>query len=130
ASRGRNGRDIDSDHVVENGTVDKAGGADTGRSKFDGARVALDVVDKSIEPINKQIAARDQNCRLVRNQHYGGKIVLKIVDRMLVERHVDGIRAAAEDERVAIGRRLRDMGGTEHSASASDVFNDDLLPHD
>ncbi len=49
---------------------------------------------------------------------------------MLVERHVDGIRAAAEDERVAIGRPLRDMGGTEHSASAGDVFNDDLLPHD
>ena len=53
----------------------------------------------------------------------------RIVERLLAveRRHGGHRRAAAEQERVAVGRRLGDTIGAGHAARAADVLDDHLL---
>jgi len=76
---------------------------------------------------NGQIVARDQERGLIRDQHYRREIGREIVERIFVERLVDGVGAAAENELVAVRRRLRHARGADHSSGAADVLDDHLL---
>ena len=115
---------------IEHRAIDAAGGADAGGTQFDGALVLLHVGNEVLQPVDRQILARDQNRRLVRDQNDGREIVLQTVSRMLVERHIDGVRPAAEDERVAVRLSADDVGRTDHAAGAGDVFDDHRLAQD
>ncbi len=58
----------------------------------------------------------------------GSKVLARVVADIAVERRVDGERAgAAEAQRVAVRRGLRDLPRRDRAAGAAAVLDDDLL---
>jgi len=104
-----------------------ARGAGTCRRHLHGRLVRARIGDELGEIADGQIVARDQERGLIRDQHYRREIGREIVERIFVERLVDGVGAAAENELVAVRRRLRHARGADHSSGAADVLDDHLL---
>ena len=80
-----------------------------------------------LQVVDRQFLARHQHGGLVGDQHDRREIGGEIVERVLVERLIDGVGAAAEHERVAVGRRLGDARRAHHAASTADILDDHLL---
>ena len=123
-------REVDADRGIEQRAIDVSGGASPGRTELHGRMVLLRIGDELLQVRNRQILARDQHHRLLGNQHDGSKIGHKVVERILVERLIDGIGSAAEHELIAVRRRLRHPGRPHHSAGAADVLDHNLLAQD
>ena len=83
----------------------------------------------SFERVRRNILARDQDARRVRELDHVREVGDRIVQRLLAvdRRHRRHRRLPAEQERVAVGRSLRDPIGAGHAARAADVLDDDLL---
>src|SRR5262249_25018737 len=67
-------------------------GADAGRPELGGFLVRLEVGDELREVVRRQILARDQDARRFRHQPDRLKIGCSIIERLLVEALVEGVR--------------------------------------
>src|SRR5262249_16754484 len=94
------------DGRVEEDAVEVAGRAGASRSHLHLGLVRARIGDEFAQVGGGQILARDQERRLIGDQDHRRKIGGKIVERILVERLVDRIGAAAEHELIAVRRRL------------------------
>ena len=105
----RDVRDLGAHGDVEQHGADMRAGAGAGRAVLHLALVGLGEGDEFGERLRREIRARDQDARRVRMQHHVLEIGGAVVERALVERLVDGEdRAARQQQRVAVGRRLGD----------------------
>jgi hypothetical protein len=83
--------------------------------------------DERRQVFDRKVLARDQHRRLIGDQHHRRQIGGEIVERVLVERLVDGVGAAAEHELIAVGRGLRHPRRADHAAGTAHIFDDHLL---
>ena len=105
--------------------------AGPGRAVLHLPLVGLGVSDKFRKRVDRKILARDQHPRRVGEQRDVLEIGDCVVERLLVERLVDGENGAAGEEHgVAVGRRLGDAARAGHAAGAGDVLDHHLLAED
>src|SRR5262249_44920009 len=84
--------------------------------------------DELPEVVGWEILAHGQYERLVGGQRNRLEIRRGVVQRLLIERLVHRVSPdIAENELVAVGRRLRYAVDAGHAAGAADVFHDDRL---
>ena len=103
-------------------------GADAGRAELHLALVRLDVGDELLEIVHRQVLAGDQDAGRFRDQSDRLEIGRGIVERLLVEALVVGVGTGiADQERVAVRRRLGDALAAGHAGRRADVFHDDRL---
>ena len=69
----------------------------------------------------------DDDVRRGGEQRHCGKILDEVVVELAVQRHIDGVRDVAHQQRVTVGRRLRRELGTDVGAGARPVVEDNLL---
>ena len=101
--------DVDADHVVQQHAAEMGGGARAGRAELHLALVRLGVGDELLEVLHRQVLARDQHDRHLRDQADRGEIGLRVVERPLVEGLGLGVGAdGADDEVVAVGGAVGD----------------------
>ncbi len=90
--------------------------------------VRLGVGDEVLKGIGRKILLRDERHGLLREQGHWGKIADGAIGQLLVNRGVKCVRAdGAEQECVAVGRRLGDTLGADNTCRGADVLDDDLL---
>ncbi len=83
------------------------------------------------ERIRREILARDEHPRRIGKQRDVFEVGHRVVERLFVERLVDGENGAArEQDRVTVGRCLGGAARPGHAARAGDVFDHDLLAED
>ncbi len=120
-------RDIDAERGIEEIAKEMAGRAGSGRGILERRLVRLGVGREFPEVFHWQILAREQDRRLLGHESDGCQVIGKIVERALVQRLIDGIGGAAENELVAVRRGLGDTRRPHHAAGAYHVLDDHLL---
>jgi len=61
------------------------------------------------------------------DHHHPGEVFFGVEGKLLVERHVGGDLKIVQQERVAVGCRLRDPVGANQGAAARDIFDNHVL---
>ena len=103
-------------------------GADAGRAELHLAFVCLDIGDELLEIVHRQVLAGNQDAWRFRYQSDRLEIGRGIVEWLLVEALVEGVGAGvADQEGVAVGRRLGHTLAAGHAGRRADVLHDDRL---
>ena len=98
------------------------------KPRWTGALVLLHVGDEVSQLSAGKLLRATKAVRIVSDQDDRRKVGLQIVDRMLIQRHVDRIRPAGEDECVAVRVRSGDVRGTGNFAGAGDASTITVWP--
>ncbi len=121
--------DVGADREIEQHAGKVRARADAGGAELRGAHIGLQVGDEPLEVVGRQALARDQRTRRFRHQADRLEVGDRVVERLLIERLIVGLGAGIADEnRVAVGRRLCDALAAGHAGRGSDVLHDDRLP--
>src|SRR6185312_10796649 len=74
-----------------------------------------------------QRLAADQHQRIAVDENDRRQVLFGVERQVLVQRDVGGDLQIVQQQRVAVGRRLRDLVGGDDGAAAADVLDDDRL---
>ena len=92
------------------------------------SRIGFGIGDELLHRIHRQLRIDDEEERRAGDHSQRHKIRRRIVGQALVHRDVDRHRRRRRhQQRVAVGRRLRDRGRADHGAGARLVLHDDRL---
>ena len=93
--------------------------------------VRLHVGDQLLQIVHRQALARDQEARRFRDHPDRLEVLGRVVGLLLVERLAVGVGAGvADQERVAVGRRLGDAAAADGAGRGADVLHHDGLAED
>jgi hypothetical protein len=96
-----------------------------GGSVIELAGILLRERDQLLERARRHARVQHEDVRRDGELRDRREIALDVVARLLVERHVRGVGAAADEQRVAVGRRARDVFRRDVAAAAGPVLDDD-----
>src|SRR5580692_625735 len=104
-----------------------AGRADAARAHIDLARIALGVSDEFRDRLGRKRRIDRHDQRRALDAGDRRDIAREAEIEIGVERGIDRARGSREQQRVAVGGRMRDRGGADIGAGAAAVLDDDLL---
>ncbi len=123
-----NMRRADPDRRVEQRAGDMRGRAGAARAELYRGLVRARMGHESRQIVRRKVRSRDQHQRRLGDQRDRREITRRVIERMLVERLVLGVRPdIAEHDLIAVGRRLGDAGGAGHAAGAAHILDHHLL---
>ena len=124
----RHMRDVDADRPVEQHAGQVRSRADARRAELHPGLVCLGVGDELPQAAHRQILARDEDARRLGGEADRREIAGRVIKRLLVERLVIGVGAGvADEEGIAVRRRLRDAHAARHAGGGADVLDHDRL---
>jgi hypothetical protein len=101
--------------------------ADAGRRHGDLAGIGLGIGDELGERLGREGGRHLHHERLGVDGGNGRDIAQEVVIELLIKRGVNGIRRGDDEERVAIGGGVGDIGGRQIAARAGAIFHHDRL---
>src|SRR5580693_3174447 len=104
-----------------------AGGSDAARAHIDLAGIALGVSDEFRDRLGRERRIDRHDQRRALDAGDRRDVARKTEIEIGVERGVDRARGAGEQQRVAVGGRMRHHGGADVGAGAAAILDDDLL---
>ncbi len=125
----RHDKVVDPAGALEQFGGEMPGGADgaDGEGHLPGA--GLGVGDQALDVGDGQVLVDRDRERRLRDQGHGDEILRDVVGHGLERHRRRGVRGGAEQQRVAVGRRLGDGVAADHAAAAGLVVHDEGLAH-
>ena len=99
--------------------------ADAGRTEAQLAGIGPHLGDQLLEVSRRQRRLDQQDIGLLGDQGHRSEIAKRVVGQFLVERWIDGQADAAQQHRIAVGRRLRDDVRAQHTPCTGAVVRHD-----
>src|SRR6267154_5807220 len=98
------------------------------RGEVDLARVAARVLEELAHTVEGRLRGDHEHVRAAAHERDRGEVPLRVERQRPVQRHVDRVGRRGDEERVAVGRALRDEIGADVAARSGAVLDDDRLP--
>src|SRR5947207_1435300 len=102
-------------------------GAVAVRGEVELARIAARVLEEFADARDGRLGGDHQNVGAAAPERAGGGVLLRVGRQEPVQRHVDRVGRRRDEQRVAVGRALRDEVGADIAAGAGLVLDDDRL---
>src|SRR5439155_20345076 len=97
------------------------------RGEVELARIAARVLEEFADARDGGLGGDHQNVRAAAHERDRREVLLRVERQRPVQRHVDRVGRRRDEQRVAVGRALRDEIGADIAAGAGLVLDDDRL---
>jgi len=118
---------VDAGHHLEQLARNVGATADAGRGHIDFAGIGFGVGDEVGNCLGRNRWVQHQDVGVANDASDRRDIADKIVIELVVERRVDRVRRADQEQRIAVGGRTHDRLGADIGAGARAVLDDELL---